>query len=231
MNIHENIQRIKEVMGLITESVINPNDSNMEKLSSELINHFKSSYKISFNEFKTIAEKYGIEVVTYDEFISDYPEEYLKNAPSLLDVRRAGNIFGMVNPVTNNVRIILSDENVIFTSYSFPHIMSIIKHEFIHRNQSLKKSTKKSGEYYGDPKDYKKYFTNKDEIMAFANTIVLNYLHYRNPENFQSAKEDIEKYLKYIDPIYKYIKDNVDEKTLNKYKKYIYLYLEQELDS
>ena len=230
MNIHENIKRIKEVMGLINESVINPNDSDMEKLSSELKKHIESSFSISYNEFKTIAEKYGIEVVTYDEFISDYPKEYLKDVPSFLEVRTGGDVLGMVNPVTNNVRLIFADEEVVINGYSFSHLMRMIKHEFIHLKQALRKKTKKSGEYYGDSKDYNKYFTNKDEIMAFANTIVLTYLSYRNPNDFESAKKDIERHLK-IDPTYKIIKNNVDEKTLNRYKKYIYLYLEQEFNS
>lgn len=214
-------------MGLIGEAVINPNDETLENLKSDLSDHFNSSKNISYGELKNILEKYGVEVVTYKEFISDYPKEYSENIPTKIEVNMAGGFFGMVNPVTNKMRIIVIDEKFSLNIKSINRLIYTLKHENIHYIQASRKGDKKSGEYYGDSKDFEKYFVNKDEIMAFAHTIVERYMEKFNPDSFETAKKNIELFLKY-DYMFDTIRKNVDDKTLNRYKKYIYLYLEQE---
>ena len=219
-------------MGILNEDIINPNDDTINNVITDLRGHFEESKTMTYQELKDLLGKYGIEVVTYDEFISEYPDEYLSDAPNLSQVQRAGGIFGMVNPVTGKIRIIIFNDTFKIRVGILNHLISIIKHENVHYIQSLRKSDKKSGEYYGDVEDLKTYFSNKDEIMAFANTVVENYIEFikksnvNTPSNFETAKKGIDNYLNY-DYLFNMIRKSVDDKTLNRYKKYIYLYLQQ----
>lgn len=232
MILQENITRIKKIMGILNEDVINPNDDTINNAITDLRGHFEESKTMTYQELKDLLGKYGIEVVTYDEFISEYPDEYLSDAPNLSQVQRSGGFFGMVNPVTGKIRIILYSETFKIPIGRLNDLIYIIKHENIHYIQSLRKPDKKSGEYYGDVEDLKAYFKNKDEIMAFANTVVENYIEFikrmsiNTPNNFETAKKGIDSYLKY-DYLFNMIRNSVDDKTLNRYKKYIYLYLQQ----
>jgi hypothetical protein len=67
--------------------------------------------------------------------------------------------------------------------------------------------------------------------MAFANTLVSNFMVFKKPETLDDAKRIMKKYLRdKEDRMWVEIKNNVDNETLKKYLKYIYLYLEQEFD-
>jgi hypothetical protein len=74
------------------------------------------------------------------------------------------------------------------------------------------------------PLDRKSYFSNKEEVMAFSFTIS-NELSKR----VTSAKSGMEKLQIGIDgpsgSLWFDIKKYCDEKTINRYKKYIYMYL------
>jgi hypothetical protein len=77
-----------------------------------------------------------------------------------------------------------------------------------------------------EPKDKKKYFGDKDEVMAFsfsvAKEIISMFPTVRTPkEGFDKLIENPRRFRLYGD-----IKQNTDEKTLKRYHKYIYLYLE-----
>jgi hypothetical protein len=74
-----------------------------------------------------------------------------------------------------------------------------------------------------NPMDRAAYFSNKDEIMAFSQSIAdqLIAMGARTP---QEAIKQLSSLRLYLD-----IKRNVDSRTLKRYHKYIYLYLEEEL--
>jgi hypothetical protein len=95
-------------------------------------------------------------------------------------------------------------------------INDIMGHEMIHKSQSERRRIEYS---LPSPTDTKKYFSNKDEVMAFAWSIANEI-----SKGCDSIKDCLRK-LK-TNKIWIDITKNCDVKTQNRYKKYIYLYLE-----
>ena len=75
----------------------------------------------------------------------------------------------------------------------------------------------------GDISKTKEYFSNKDEVMAFAQS-VSDMIMDMNPKSLEEAIKMINR-----TPLWRPIQ-KVDEKTKKRYKKYIYLYLEREFE-
>ncbi len=231
MNLQENILRIKEVMG-INEAVINPNIENVVNFINELDSHFSDKGgAIPFDDFVLMGEKYNVDIVKLDDFKNNLPsDDENLSIPSDNDMLRMP-MFGYVNPRTNKITIVFSNKVTHFIIQFLFFFKQILKHESVHLGQAGRRPSQTTGEYFGDVKDRKKYFENKDEIMAFANTFVNGFMFYKKPNNFEEAKRVMKKYLRNNeDRMWMDIKDSVDNETLKKYLKYIYLYLEQEFN-
>jgi hypothetical protein len=76
----------------------------------------------------------------------------------------------------------------------------------------------------GDVSDKGSYFADKDEIMAFAQTISDMIMTFR-PKNIEEAKKELK-----FNHLWNDIKRSIDDKTKKRYLKYIYLYLEKEFE-
>jgi hypothetical protein len=231
MNLNENISRIKEVMG-ITEAVINPNTENIINFVDELYFHFDNNGKpIPFDEFVLMGNKYDVDIIKLNDYKDNLPSDNENlSIPSDNDMRQMP-MFGYVNPRTNKITIVFSNNVTHFIQQFLFFFKQLLKHEGVHLGQSIRRPSQTTGEYFGNVMDRKKYFENKDEVMAFANTLVNNFMIYKKPETFDDAKRIMKRYLKGgEDRMWLDIKNSVDNKTLKKYLKYIYLYLEQEFE-
>ena len=74
-------------------------------------------------------------------------------------------------------------------------------------------------------KNKKEYFSNKEEIMAFSQSIS-DMLMKLNPKNIKSALMLLNR-----NQLWNDIKEVVDKDVLQRYQKYIYLYLEKEFEN
>ena len=101
-----------------------------------------------------------------------------------------------------------------------PFLIHIIKHENIHKGQT---SRSKIDYILPDANDKKSYFSDRNEIMAFSQSISDLLI---NMDRCRTIEECMSK-LKYNE-LYQTIKKNVDQNVLKRYHKYIYLYLEME---
>ena len=221
------------------ENIIDYKTENIEKFSRELMAKFPSEQHTPFGggrppfggggrppmipmaEFKRLAQENDIEVVNYNEFFRDLPEDQKETAPPRFDpAKRVGSpVFALVNPVTKKQRIVLCVPMV------DPQIaemtVHMLKHETVHVGQHSKRVGYEK--LLPDPKNDKEYFSDTDEVMAYSQSIVDLLI---NKDRVKSVEEGI-KELKFND-LWRKIKGSVDKATLNKYKKYVYLYLEQE---
>jgi len=198
------------------EAIVEWETDNIKSFYKELKDKVNSK-TISFNDIKNVGDKYDIEVVNYDTFLSDLPSEQMrKDAPP-----RGVSAFALVNPITNKSRVVLNTYQI--NSHLLNHIYHMLKHENVHIGQKDRKKDKLSGEFYGDVKKTKEYFSNKDEVMAFAQS-VSDFIMNMNPKSLEVAIKMIDK-----TPIWRPIK-TTDKKIQNRYKKYIYLYLEKEFE-
>lgn len=198
------------------EAIIDWETENIKGFYKDSLDIIKDKRIISFDEFVKIGNKYDIEIVDYHTFISELPEKMKEDAPA------PQPIFGLVNPVTHKIRIVVLFKQI--DSRMLDAIYGIIKHENIHIGQLSRKKDKSKSEFYGDVRDLKSYFSNKDEIMAFSQTIV-DMIMNGNPKSLEEAKSKL-KYNK----LWHDIKLNVDNLIKKRYLKYIYLYLEKEFE-
>lgn len=196
------------------EAIVEWETDNIKSFYQELNN---KKLPLSFNDIKEVGEKHDIEVVNYDTFLNDLPTEQMKaDAPP-----RGVPAFGLVNTVTHKARLVINTNTIDKRLLDF--IYHMLKHENVHVGQKSRKKDKSAGEFLGDVNKTKEYFSNKDEVMAFAQS-VSDMVMDQKPKTMEQAIKMIER-----TPLWRPIQ-TVDEKTKKRYMKYIYLYLEREFE-
>jgi hypothetical protein len=178
------------------------------------------------------AVEYGIEndfdVVEYDEFYNSLGEGDKKTAPP----RRGGPpFFALFHPVRKKPMFVICDRNVFMFMPMKNIINDIIGHEKVHAEQTKRRGGIEFA--LPSPTDRKAYFSNKEEIMAFSWTIA-NGLSKTNKSLESSMKELDAQDIRTMGTrptehkmLWNDIKINCDEKTIKRYRKYIYMYLDK----
>lgn len=198
----------------IYEAIIDWRDQGLEEFAEEV---YSERLPIFADQLKEIGREHNIEIVDYDEFFRDLPNDsYRDTAPP----RGATPAFATVNPVTDRPRVVLGVTRI--DQRLFDYILHMLKHEVIHVNQFSRRDQHPNSDW--DVNDRSQYFSQKDEVMAFSHSLVdqLITMGLRNPKEVHSALPKVR--------LYQDIRGAVDAKTLKRYHKYIYLYLEQELN-
>jgi len=196
----------------IFENIIDWREQGLEEFREDVITQ---RLPIFFDDLVRIGAEHGIEIVNYDTFYAELPPGHKASAPP-----RGVPAFATVNPETFRPRVIISVPRI--DHRLFDYIMHMLKHEMVHVGQWSRRSIHRAGP---NPMDRAAYFSDKDEIMAFSHSIAdqLISMGARTP---QAAIKQLSR-----SPLYLDIKRNVDSRTLKRYHKYIYLYLEEELGS
>jgi hypothetical protein len=199
------------------ETIIDWETDNIKSFYEESKSLIDEKKYITRDDLNDIGKKHGVEVVDYDTFFSELPEEHKETAPP-----KGIPVFGLVNRKTDKPRLVIQsnriDNRILDQAYHY------LKHENIHVGQISRKSDHiKKGEFMGDVSDKESYFADKDEIMAFAQTISDMIMNFK-PKDIEEAKKELK-----FNHLWNDIKRNVDDKTKKRYLKYIYLYLEKEL--
>ena len=119
----------------------------------------------SFEDAVRFGEENNFDVVDYDTFYNSLSERNKKTAPPRVGVP----FFALFNPNTNRPMFVLSDKNAPRFIPDFKDVMiDIIGHEKVHQGQNSRRDIEFA---LPDPTKRGKYFSNKDEIMAFSWTI------------------------------------------------------------
>jgi hypothetical protein len=141
--------------------------------------------------------------------------------------RRGTPFFALFHPERKKPMFVACDPMVFRFMPMKEIINDIIGHELIHAEQLRRKG---DIEYsLPSPTDRKAYFSNKEEVMAFSWTIA-NELS-KQTRNVKDAIDLLSRGFRgQSSQIWNDIKRNCDEKTINRYKKYIYMYLEKMFD-
>ena len=194
----------------IFEKIIDWRDQGIDEFREDVI---AQRLPIFFDELVGIGSDHGIEIVDYETFYRELPDEHKESAPP-----RGVPAFATVNHETFRPRVIINVPRI--DQRLFDYIIHMLKHEMVHVGQWSRRSTHHAGP---NPMDRAAYFSDKDEIMAFSQSIAdqLIAMGARTP---QEAIKQLSSLRLYLD-----IKRNVDSRTLKRYHKYIYLYLEEEL--
>jgi hypothetical protein len=214
------MKRIKK----FNEAVIDYKSDNIVNFYNELKDKLSQRRMIFFQDVVESGDKYGVEVVDYDTFYNQLNQIDRQTAPP----RHGVPVFALANDETMKPQVVFTD---MFTNPRRPapidlrlinHVYHMLKHENIH----LKQHSKRPGyrKPMPDPKDRGKYFSDTDEIMAFAQSITDMIIN--DIPKPKTIKEAISKMKN--NPLYKDVKNRVSDEVLKKYHKYIYLYLEKE---
>jgi hypothetical protein len=218
---------IHSILGIseskVNEAIVDYKNEDVDALMAE-INNYPRHHRFQLSDLARLGTEYNIEIVDYDTFYRDLSERDKATAPS--KTARESQFFALVNPVTKRPRIVLNLGMPFIPKDFFDQIPlgDILKHEQIHVGQQSRRPNVDMP--LPEPKDKKAYFSNKDEVMAFAfsvaKEIVSMFPEVRTPkEGFDKLIENPRRFRLYGD-----IKENTDKETLKRYHKYIYLYLE-----
>lgn len=178
----------------------------------------------SFESAVEFGQRNNFDVVGYDEFYDSLGEADKKTAPPKYGVP----FFALFHPIRKKPMFVLSDVNAARFIPNFKDIMlDIIGHERVHAEQTNRRGSIEFN--LPNPMDRKAYFSNKEEIMAFSFTIA-NELS----RVVRSATQGMEKLQRGIGGqsghLWFDIKKYCDEKTIKRYTKYIYMYLDKILN-
>ena len=197
------------------ESIVDYDTENIKSFYNELTDIIKNKKIVNFEEAVEVGKRNDVEVVNYKTFYDELPTEQTKNdAPP-----RGIPAFGLVNPNTHKARLVINVPAMDKRLLDFCYHM--LKHENVHVGQISRKVDKSKGEFLGNIGDKKAYFSNKDEVMAFSQSIS-DMIMGGNPKSIQDALKGLNRV-----PLFRDIKSEVDPDILKRYQKYIYLYLFQ----
>lgn len=199
------------------------------KLFEAVIMPSKIESNSMVNSFESAVE-YGIQndfdVVEYDEFYNSLGEGDKRTAPP----RRGGPpFFALFHPIRKKPMFVVCDRNVFMFMPMKEIINDIIGHEKVHAEQTLRRGGIEFA--LPSPTDRKAYFSNKEEIMAFAWTIA-NGLS-KTKRSLESAMIELDLDIPMgMRPsehkmLWRDIKRVCDEKVIKRYRKYIYMYLDK----
>jgi|688.fasta_scaffold03814_59 hypothetical protein len=193
------------------EAIIDWRSQELEDFEESVLS---ARLPISTEEFAEIGAEYGIEIVDYDTFYAELSDAHRESAPP-----RGVPAFATVNPDTLRPRVIVNVPRI--DMRLFDYIFHMLKHEMVHVGQWSRRAVQREGG--PNPTDRTAYFSDKDEIMAFSQSIV--------DQMIKMGARSISQGMLFLPQIRLYldIRKAVEQSVLNRYHKYIYLYLEQEL--
>jgi hypothetical protein len=218
---------IHSILGIseskINEAIIDYKSEDVDGLMYQ-INTYPRHHRFQLSELARLGAEYNIEIVDYDTFYYDLPQKDKVTAPS--KTARESQFFALVNPVTKRPRVVLNLPMPFIPKDFFDQVPlgDILKHEQIHVGQHSRRPNINMS--LPEPKDQKKYFSNKDEVMAFAFSVAKEIITMF--PTITTPREGIDKLTQSPSRfrLYGDIKRNVDPYILKRYNKYIYLYLE-----
>jgi hypothetical protein len=183
----------------------------------------------SFEAAVEFGQRNDFDVVEYDEFYNSLGEADKKTAPP----SRGIPFFALFHPERKRPMFVVCDKNVFRFMPMKDIILDIIGHEKVHAGQVLRRGDLEFN--LPDPRDKKAYFSNKEEVMAFAFTIA-NGLSKMN-RSLEEAMRELDSQANNFrgmgmrpaehTMLWSDIKRNCEEKTIKRYRKYIYLYLQK----
>ena len=193
------------------EAVIDWRSQELEDFEEAVLS---ARLPITMEELAEIGAQFGIEVVDYETFYDELSDVHKETAPP-----KGVPAFATVNADTMRPRVIVSAPRV--DHRLLDYIFHMLKHEMVHVGQWSRRAVQRAN--ITDPTDRKAYFSDKDEIMAFSQSVVdqLLKMRIRTPQQGIKQLSEIQ--------LYRDIRKHVDPAVLKRYHKYIYLYLEQEL--
>lgn len=219
--------KLKSFKEFTNEAIITPVDTDEIIAEVKSLNHIDS-----LDDINKDLLKFNIHFSFYDEFFDSLESQEEKNvAPPKILYCSPAIKFALYNKYINKINFVVSDNFIdLFnrrrlTNENFYNILSeMIKHESIHSKQVGKMGI----EHYhliDSPENPDQYFSNRSEIMAYANSFVTEMMEeYKSKEKIINLLRS-QKYIR--NWIFDCYKKHVDQKDFHRFIKYVYLYLQE----
>lgn len=211
----ETLSQIQQSAGL-NEAVLMPDPERMEELRARLA---QVRQPLSREQLRRLFDDTGVLVLDWQGFWQRLSPAQRQGAP------QPGRVpfFAMLDPLTGQPAVVLDAPFV--PPMAFPRLLHMLGHELVHAEQ-LRRRPAELGVGGWDLRDREAYFSDPDEVMAFSHSIADELLSMgvltpaEGAEKLRSTGlwREVQHWVK-------------NPKVLNRYRKYVWLYLQQALGS
>ena len=219
--------QLKSFKDFTNEAIIMPVDTD------EIIAEVKSLEHIdSLDDINKDLLKFNIHFSFYDEFFNSLESQEEKDVappesmPSNSAIKFAlyNKYIGKINFVVVNNFVELFNRRRLTNENFYNILFEMIKHESIHSKQVGKMGIEHH-HLTDSPKNPEQYFSNKSEIMAYANSFVTEMMEeYESKEKVLSLLRSEKRIKNWLFDCYK---KYVNQKDFQRFIKYVYLYLQE----
>lgn len=195
---------------------------------TEALNKIREINKITLEDLSNIFSSLNVEFVNVDYFISKLKtKKEIELVPVNMPPLMGGIRWGAHNVYTNKMYICI-DEKVFLKAINgsskekmLDFLEEILRHESIHKQQAEKRPDITIRNLERSPKEFKKYFSSTDEIMAYADSFIVQCRRkgLSNDDIIDILRGG--KKVSWVQNVY----SDMDLETQKRFKKYVYLYL------
>jgi hypothetical protein len=204
------------------EKVIQPYDFtiSLEKL--------RGNNNITLEDLSDVFNHMDVEFVNVEYFISKLQtKKEIEMVPVNMPPLLGGIRWGAHNVYTNKMYICI-DEEVFLKSINSKNknqmldfLEEILRHESVHKQQAERRPNIILRNLETSPKDTKKYFSSTDEVMAFADSFIVQCRKKGlSDDDILDSLRDGKK-VSWIQNVY----SGMDSETQKRFKKYVYQYI------
>jgi len=195
---------------------------------TEALDKLGSMDNITLDNLKEIFDDINVEFVNVEYFKSQLQtKKEIELVPVNMPPLMGGIRWGAHNVYTNKMYICI-DENIFLKSINgeikpqlLDFLEEVLRHESIHKQQAQRRPDITVRNLERSPKDPKKYFGSTDEIMAYADSFIVQ-CRKRNlsDDDIIDALRGGKK-ISWIQNVY----SSMDLETQKRFKKYVYQYI------
>lgn len=195
---------------------------------TEALDKLSSMENITLDDLKEIFDDMNVEFVNVEYFKSQLQtEKEIELVPVNMPPLMGGVRWGAHNVYTNKMYICI-DENMFLKSINgeikpqlLDFLEEVLRHESIHKQQAQRRPDITVRNLERSPKDPKKYFGSTDEIMAYADSFIVQ-CRKRNlsDDDIIDALRGGKK-VSWIQNVY----SSMDLEAQKRFKKYVYQYI------
>ena len=217
---------LKSFMQFINEAVIRPYDFDQE------LEELLGRETLSIRDMNLALGKFGVSFVEVDEFIESLETDKERSLVPIEMPPLFGGVRWGAHNVYNDAIYICIDADQFTVALNkdrerlFGFLREVLRHESIHREQAGRRRHIKIRNLENSPADPKRYFSSTDEIMAYADSFIVQARDRGLSDDQILDALAHGKRVSWIQGVY----SKLDPRAVNRFRKYVYQYLQESGD-
>jgi hypothetical protein len=217
---------LQSFIQFINEAVIRPYDfdQTLEELLDREI--------LSIEDLNLALGKFGVAFVEVEEFIRSLETAKERSlVPIEMPPLFGGVRWGAHNVYNDSIYICIEPNRFTATLNKdrerlFGFLREVLRHESIHKQQAGRRRHVKIRNLENSPADPKRYFSSTDEIMAYADSFIVQARDQGLSDDQILDALSHGRKMSWIQGVY----SKLDPKAVNRFRKYVYQYLQESED-